>query len=44
MRRHPTKDDWTKLRPKAEQLYKVQKLKIRNVVEALEGEYGLRIT
>lgn len=44
LRRHPTKKDWTRLRPRAEQLYKVQKRKIDDVVEVLQEENGLRIT
>lgn len=42
--RHPTKDDWTRMRSRAEELYKVQKKKINDVVQVLEEENELRIT
>ena len=43
-RKNPTKDDWTRLRPRAEELYKVQKRKIDDIVNILQRENNLHIT
>ena len=43
-RNPPNRDDWTRLRPRAEQLYRIEKCKINEVVSLLEYEYSVRIT
>lgn len=43
-RSEPKKADWDRLRPRAEDLYRVQKKKIKDVVDILQKESNLRIT